>query len=162
MGAGPLLPISVVPRSSGSVFDNVHVCAGANGTNVAGIGVVASVASDVTADVIWQLPDTLPSGTLKLRLLCIANATSGNAKINPKWNCGALNTDPSGLTLNAEGTQTLTWAAGENDKFKELLLTLDASTAAGGQYLYMSLMFEGTASWTLAADMTCIAELIWV
>jgi len=103
----------------------------------------------------------MPSGTFQLRWLALTNATSGNAKVNPKWASVAAEEDPSSATLNAEGTSTLTWAAGDNDQYKELTVTLDADTAVASEMIVMDLTFE-TASWTLAQVSTWIVCVRWV
>lgn len=106
------------------------------------------------------MPPTLPTGTGKLRILALANATSGNAKPNVKWASVAPEEDPSSATLNAEGVGTLTWGAGDNDQYKELKVTLDADTLVASEMVVMDLVFE-TASWTLAQVSTWIVSVIW-
>lgn len=161
MAGGPILPHSAYPVTAGRVFPNFHVGAGANSKHDQGLGVEASVGADST----WRLrflmpPSALPSGTCKLRLLALANATSGNAKVNPKWASVAPEEDPSGATLNAEGTSTVTWGASDNDQYKELKVTLDADTPVAGEVIVMDLVFE-TSSWTLAQVSTWIPSIIW-
>jgi hypothetical protein len=160
MAGGPILPHSAVPVTAARVFPNIHVGAGSNSKHDEGLGVEASVG----ADAIWRLrflmPPTLPTGTGKLRLLCLANATSGAAKINPKWASVAVEEDPSSATLQAETTQTVTWGAGDNDQYKELKVTLDADTLVANEVVVMDLTFE-TSSWTLAQILTVIPSVIW-
>ncbi|HJX58192.1 MAG TPA: hypothetical protein VJ325_05680 [Thiobacillus sp.] len=124
------------------------------------MGVAASIAADSTWRLRFQMPPTLPSGTGKLRLLALANATSGNAKVNPKWASVAVEEDPSSATPVAETVQTVTWGAGDADQYKELKVTLDADTLVANEVVVMDLVFE-TASWTLAAVSTWIAIIIW-
>lgn len=161
MAGGPIFPHSAVPVTSGRVFPNIHIGAGANSKHDDGLGVEASVG----ADAIWRLrfmlpPSSLPSGTCKLNLFALANATSGDAKVNAKWASVAAEEDPSGATLNAEGTSTLTWGAGDNDQYKNLKITLDADTPVAGEVVVMDLTFE-TTSWTLAQVSTWQASIIW-
>ena len=160
MAGGPLFPNSAYPVTAGRVFPNFHVGAGANSKHDEGLGVEASVGADSTWRLRFQMPPTLPTGTGKLRLLALANATSGNAKVNPKWVTVAAGADPSSATLVAETVQTVTWAAGDNDKYKELKVILDASTLTAGEIVVMDLVFE-TASWTLAQVSTWIASIIF-
>jgi len=160
MAGGPIFPSSAYPVTGGKVFPNFHVGAGANSKHDEGLGVMASVDGDATWRLRFQMPPTLPSGTCKLRLLALANATSGNAKVNPKWASVAPEESPSGATLNAEGTSTLTWGAGDNDQYKELKVTLDADTPVASEMIVLDLVFE-TSSWTLAQISTWIASVIW-
>jgi len=160
MAGGPIFPSSAYPVTGGRVFPNFHVGAGANSKHDEGLGVEASVGADATWRLRFQMPPTLPSGTCKLRLLALANATSGDARVNPMWASVAPEESPSGATLNAEGTSTLTWGAGDNDQYKELKITLDADTPVASEMIVMDLVFE-TSSWTLAQISTWIASIIW-
>lgn len=160
MAGGPIFPHSAFPATASRVFAGFHVGAGANSKEDEGLQVEASVGADSTWRLRFQMPPTLPSGTGKLRLLALANATSGNAKVNPKWASVAVEESPSGATLNAETVSTLTWGSGDNDQYKELKITLDADTLVANEEVVMDLVFE-TASWTLAQVSTWIPSIIW-
>ena len=160
MAGGPIFPHSAFPVTADRVFPNFHVGAGANSKHDEGLGVEASVGADSTWRLRFQMPPSLPTGTGKLRLLALANATSGVAKVNPKWVSVAVEEDPSGATLNAEGTSTVTWSTGDNDQYKELKVNLDADTLVASEEVVMDLVFE-TTSWTLAQVSTWIASIIW-
>jgi hypothetical protein len=161
MAGGPIFPHSAFPVTAGRVFPNFHVGAGANSKHDEGLGVQASVGADSIWRLRFQMPPTsLPSGACKLRLLALANATAGSAKVNPKWARVAVEASPSGATLLAEGTFTLTWGSGDADQYKELKIALDAATPAASEEIVMDLTFE-TASWDLLAVSTWIASIIW-
>lgn len=157
MSYGPIFPHSALPMTSSRVFANVHA---ATNAHVEGLGVEASVGADSTWRLWFQMPPVLPSGTCKLRLLAISAATSGNAKVNPKWKSFAPEEDIDSPTLNAETVQTVTWAAGDDHQFKELKVTLDADTVVAGEEILMDIVFE-TSSWTLASVSTWIAAIIF-
>lgn len=157
MAGGPIFPCSAYPVTSGRVFPNV---AAATNAQVEGLGVEASVGADSVWRLWFQMPPTLPSGTGKLRLLALANASSGNAKPNVKWKSWATEESIASPTLNAEGVGTVTWATGDEYQFKELKVTLDADTLVGGEMIQVDLTFE-TSSWTLAATSTWLAAVIW-
>lgn len=161
MAGGPIFPNSAFPVTSGRVFPNFHVGGGANSKEDEGLGVEASVGADSIWRLRFQMPPTLPTGTCQLRCLALANSTSGSAKVNPKWASVATEESPSGATLNAEGTQTLTWASGDNDQYKELTVTLDADTPVASEVIVMDLTFE-TSSWTLDQVSTWIVCVRWV
>ena len=160
MAGGPIFPNSAYPVTAGRVFPNFHVGAGANSKHEEGLGVEASVGADSTWRLRFQMPPTLPTGTGKLRLLALANATSGVAKVNPKWVSVAVEEDPSSATPVAETVQTVTWSTGDNDQYKELKVTLDADTLVASEVVVMDLVFE-TSSWTLAQVSTWIVAVIW-
>lgn len=156
-----IFPFSQIPVTTDRTYWNVHVGAGSNSKHTEGMGVEASVG----ADSIWRLrlkfPTILPPGkTCKLVLEALANATSGNAKINPKWASVAAEEAPDAATLQAETTQTLSWGAGDNDQIKQLKVTLGADTPVAGEWCVMDLTFE-TSSWTLAQVSTWIAYIIF-
>lgn len=160
MAGGPLFPRSAIPVTADVVFPNVHVGGGSNSKHEEGLGVMASVSADGTWRLRFQMPASLPTGTCKLKLRALAAATSGNAKVNPKWASVAVEEDPSSATLNAEGTSTLSWGSGDTDQYKELKITLDADTPVGDEEMVMDLVFE-TSSWTLAVVSTWIASVVW-
>lgn len=160
MAGGPVFPHSAYPATSGRTFPNFHVGAGANSKHDEGLGVEASVGADSIWRLRFKMPPTLPTGTCKLDLWALANATSGNAKVNAKWASVAVEEDPSSATLNAEGTSTLSWGAGDNDQYKNLKITLDADTVVANEVIVLDLVFE-TASWTLAAVSTWQPSVIW-
>jgi hypothetical protein len=154
-------PSSKVPVTSGLVFPNVHVGGGSGWKYFDGLGVAD--ATTLTGDATWalafQMPPALPTGTAKLRLRCEANLTSGALKFNPKWNTCGTATDCSSVTLNAEGTGTITYTVA--DAFVEVDTILDASTVTAGQTLIMNLVFEDSGT-TAAAVSTCWAGIVFI
>ena len=112
MAGGPLLPFSVVPVHVTQSYPAIFEGTGGNSEFDYGLGVLASIASNTVWDLRFWLPPALPTGTMKLILLAMADATSGAAKVNPKWASVARTEKPSSATMNAEGTSTLTWSGG--------------------------------------------------
>lgn len=161
MAGGPLFPHSRVAITD-NVFPNVHIGAGANSKHDEGLGVAN--ATDLDADATWrlrfQMPPLLPSGVAKLRIVSIANATTGVLRVNPKWVSVAIGEDPSSATLAAEGAQSITWAAGDNDDYKETKITLAADTIVPSEIIAMDLVFEDVST-TLAVVSTHIVTVIW-
>lgn len=160
MAGGPIFPCSAFPATAGKVFPNFHVGDGGVSDEDQGLGVMASVDGDATWRLRFPMPPTLPTGTGKLRLLALADAVAGVAKVNPKWVSVAVEEDPSSAALNAEGVSTVTWAAADDDVYKELKVTLDADTLVASEMVVMDLVFE-TADWTLAAVSTWIVSIVW-
>ena len=156
MAGGPIFPFSAKPDTADRVFPNF----GGSGSDSEGLGVEASVGANATWKLRFLMPPTLPTGTAKLLLHAMAAATSGAAKVNPTWASVAAEQDPDGFSLNAEGTGTITWGAGDTDQIKELKVTLDADTVVAGEWVVMDLVFE-TTSWTLAVVSTWFASIIW-
>ena len=161
MAAGPLSYRSVAFPTSGKAFPWIHI-GNTNSKQEEGIGVMASVDANTVVEVRFQMPPILPDGTGKLVVRALANATSGVAKFNPKWASVAVEEtmDIATGSLNAEGTQTITWATGDVDVYKELVIDLDADTLAGDEEVVMEFTFE-TTSWTLATISTWFFTIIW-
>lgn len=157
---GMIFPYSCYPATAGRVFPNFHEGDGGISPHDQGLGVEASVGADSTWELRFAMPPVLPTGTCKLRMLGLADAVAGVAKINPKWKSVAVEEDPSTGALNAEGTSTVTWAAADDDVYKELKVTLDADTVVADEVIVMDLVFE-TAAWTLAQVSTWIVFVIW-
>lgn len=161
MAGGPVFPNSVyLGGASGNLFPNFYAGAGANAApHDEGIGVVASLAADATAELRFHIPPSVPTGTAKLRLLALANATSGAAKFTVSDGQVAAGASPSGATLTAETQSTVTWAAGNNDQYLETKVTLTTSPTAN-DVLVVAVKFQ-TTGWTLAVASTWILSLIW-
>lgn len=156
---GPLFPYSAFPTTN-NAFANVHVGAGANSKHEEGMGISASLAADTIWRLRFQMPPALPSGQCKIVIRGMAAATANSAKVNPKWASVAAEEDPSAATLNAETVQTVTWAAGDSDVYKETKVNLDADTPVANEVIVMDLTFE-TSGWTLNVVSTWQAFIIW-
>jgi hypothetical protein len=165
MAGGPILPSSIyLGGASGSLSSNFYVPA--TNTNAAGaiegIAVVASLGADAPAVLQFNMPPTgaMPTGTLKLRVLAWANATSGVAKLNIADGATSPASNIGATTLATEaGSPTIsqTWAAA--DIIIENKVTLTTAPAAG-QVLTVLATFT-TASWTLAQTSIWQFSLIW-
>lgn len=161
MAGGPLLPNSLYPAdTAGRLFPSFYGGAGGNNSpRDEGMGVMASLSADATWELRFLMPPSIPSGTLKLRLLALANAATGAAKVTVKDAAVAAGASPSAATLNVESQTTITWGAGDNDKYKEAKVTL-SSTVAANDILVVALTFN-TSGFTLAQISTWIASIIW-
>lgn len=177
MATAILQPCSIYANDlTGRVFPNNHIgsVATLNASAVAkGLGVRASLDQNTAWALAWQLPPSLPTGTLKLLLNCFANTSSGAARINPNWCAVSVGANPFNTTQSAEGVtpdsvagaagsgDTVTWGTGDEDQLIQVKWALDAATApTAGQFVNMALTFE-TSSWTLASVLTMQPFLIW-
>lgn len=149
MAGGPLYPSSLKIEDSPDIFGDVFIGDGANAHETEVIGVIASLGADVEMDLEFPMPSTLPTGTAKLVMIALADAVTGVAKHNPAWASVAAGQDPSSFTLTAEGVETTTWAAAEDDVYKQTKTTLDADTIVASEIIVMHVKFE-TSGWTLA------------
>lgn len=160
MAGGPIFPNSVYPTTL-NAFPNFHVGAGSNSKHEEGLGIAASLGADTIWRLRFHIPPSLPTGTCKLRIISLANADTGVAKINPKWVSVAMSEDPSAATPVAEGVQTPDWSSGaQSDDYKETKVDLDVDTITASEIVVMDLTFE-TSSWTLAVVSTHIVSIIW-
>lgn len=153
-------PSSFYPTNS-DAFPMIYVGAGANSKHEQGLGVAASIAANTTWRLRFALPPVFPSGVANLRLIALANAQTGGAKINPNWAAVAVGESPSGASLSSEGTWDLFWTSGDNDKYKKLDVELNATTLAVNKIIAMDLTFL-TSGWTLAAVSCWMPYICWI
>jgi len=156
-----LFPFSAFPATEGKVYPDLYNTA-VNGFSFEAMGVIASLDADAELHYVFHVPASLPSGIAKLEVLAMSNAAAGDAKFNPKWKSIAVGEtfDLAVGSLNAEGTQTFTWASGDNEKFKRLKIPLDADTVTADEFIAMRFVME-TSSWTLAAKSIWLPSVIW-
>lgn len=158
----------VTPRSaevgsngSGRIFPYLYQGA-TNSRRERGLGVKASLDADATWELRIPIPATLaatPNATLRLRTK--APAVAGDAKFNVLWAIAGVGDIDDTVVLNDEGLQTVTWAAGDSDKYKQLDIPLDAAAfaqAAAGKELVVHLAFK-TLNYTLAQRVVWFPEL---
>jgi hypothetical protein len=142
MAGGPLFPNSIVPVTQGGSFWHVYLGPGSNSRYDEGMGVGASLAADATWSLRFQMPPTsLPSGTMKLRMLSLSSAETGTLKYDVTWNKLPVSADPSQFGLNNEGSTSITWGSNDDGKYKETKVTLDATAAAASDIIAMNLVF---------------------
>ncbi len=156
-----LFPVSVFPATEGKVYPDVYATT-SNSFLIEALGVIASLSADAELHYVFRVPASLPSGTAKLEVLAMAPAVAGAAKFNPKWKSVAVEDDMdlAAGSLNAEGTQTLTWSTGDDDQFKSAKVTLDADTVVADEFIVLRLVME-TSSWTLAEKSIWLPTVIW-
>lgn len=161
---GPIQPSSVyISDTAGRLFPNFHAGAGGNASpKDFGWGVMASLSADATLQLRFPMPPSIPGGILKLRMLALANATSGNAKVTVSSALVAAEESPSGATLAAESQNTVSWSTGDNDQYKETLVSLTptGAPAQANDMLAVAVTFN-TTSWTLAQVSTWQFTVIW-
>lgn len=160
MAGGPLLPSSVyLGGASGNLYPAFYVPAtNTNGAGaIEGIGVVASLGSDAPAILQFNLPESIPSGTCKLRCLAWANATSGVAKWTIKDGQTAPGSNIGATSLSTETQSSQTWSSA--DVIVENKVTLTTSPSAND--ILTALVTFNTASWTLAAPSVWQFSLVW-
>lgn len=160
MAAGPIFPHSAFPVTAGNVFPFIYVGGGANSKQDVGLGVAASIGADSTWRLRFKMPTGIPGGTFTFKAWALANATSGVAKYTVSWANVAAGSSPSGATLSGEAQQTLTWGAGDNDKYKESSFATSL-VPAGNNEIVTDMVFN-TSGWTLAQPSCWIVSVVWV
>lgn len=160
MAGGPVLPSSIyLGGASGNLSPTFYVPA--TNTNAAGaiegIGVIASLASDASAVLQFNLPESIPTGTLKLRILAWANATSGVAKLTVNDGQTAPSSNIGAATLTAETQVSQTWATADIIVENKVVLT----TSPTSNDILTVLATFNTSGWTLAAISVWQFSLVW-
>lgn len=156
-----LFPVSAFPATEGKVYPEAFNSV-SNGFWIEGLGVMANLNADAELHYVFQVPNPLPAGVAKLEVVATAYDGAGDAKFNPKWKSIALGEtfDLAAGSLNAEGTQTLTWVAGDGLKFKRAVVTLDADTVVADEFVALRLAME-TTNWTLNQRSLWLVAMLW-
>lgn len=161
MAGGPIFPFSAIPATADRTFAST-IITGSNSFIRSGMGVEASVGADSEWHLLYKMPPALPTGDPKTVMQGFSAAVAGSAQVNFYWASKATEEDLD-LTLaglNAEGTETITWAAGDDYVIKELRVDLDADTVIADEYIIAIVVFE-TTSWTLASVSLWDFPIIW-
>jgi len=163
MAGGPIFPSSVyLGGASGNLSPGVFIPA--TNTNTAGaiegIACVASLSADSPAVMQFNLPEVIPTGTFKLRVLAWANATSGVAKLDIADGQTAWGSNIGATTLTSEGsspTISQTWSAADVIVENEI----SPSIIPLSNYIYTLLATFRTTGWTLAQTSVWQFSLEW-
>jgi hypothetical protein len=160
MSGGPILPSSVyVGGASGNLSPSFYVPA--TNTNNAGalegVAVIASLGADSAAVLQFNMPESIPTGTLKLRCLAMANATAGVAKLTVSDGATSAGSNIGATTLTAETQLSQTWATA--DILVENKITLTTVPTAN-QILTILATFN-TTGWTLAQVSVWQFSIVW-
>lgn len=159
MAGGPLHPKSVYFVDAGDVYPGVYQGAGTTEDRTEMQFWDNTASATATVHYVFEMPQVLPSGTMKLRILARANASSGTFIVNPAWASVAQGEGPDDATLAAEGNITLTFTAVDN--YLESVTTFDAFSggALADEIIHMD--FDIQSSGTVAADVGFIVSLTW-
>lgn len=166
MAGGPIFPYSMyLGGASGRLFPNFDAGSGVNiSSHEEGIGVMASVsASASTAELRYLIPPSLPTGTMKLLLTGLANATTGGGVITV-W-AAAVNagSSASNATLTSQACVLANWTSANVYVTNKVTF---AVAPLANQYLNVALSFQSGGGpnnelWTLAQVSTWQPALIW-
>lgn len=154
-GVAPVIrPYSSVPVTAGMVYSKIY--------NSEEELMHVTTATLLTSNAIWrlrfQMPQALPSGTAKVRVIARANAATGVVKFDPKWCSAAVG--ESSCTVQSESTQTMTWSTGNEHDRLEAKITLDADTVVAAEIIEMDFTFVDTDT-TLAVESGWLVSIIW-
>lgn len=159
MAGGPISPSSVyLGGAAGDLFPNFYAGTGGNASSHdEGIGVIASLANDRTAELRFPMPSSIPSGTLKLMVRGIGAANTQVAKFTVSdGSCGS-GSSPSAVSLTAESQSTATFTGVDN--YIDTKVTLTTSPSANDD-LIVALKFQ-TSGWTASTVTTWLIWVLW-
>ncbi len=162
-----------VPPFSGYIIDSAGILGdgfhdngngGASGVGrIHGLQLAASPGSNAAIELVFKLPLTLPSGTLKLLTTGMAAPTSAqNVQYAILWNSCDAGVSTGGLTVYSEGTDTVSFGSTDDHKFLETLTTLDhasATTPSAGDYVLVRFLYSSAS--TLDVVSTWNFWLVW-
>jgi len=124
---------------------------------IEGIGVIASLAAEAAIPLQFNLPEAIPSGTLKARILAWSNASSGTAVLTLSDGQTAVGSNIGSTVLTAETQYSTAWTAVDN--IVETKITL-STTPTANNILTVLATFNHT-SWTLAQTSVWQISLVW-
>lgn len=162
MAGGPLFPSSIyVGGASGNLSPTIYVPA-TNTNNagaIEGIGVVASLGSSAPAILQFNLPESIPSGTAKIRALLWTTSTStsqvAKLTVSDGQTAAGSNIGATSLTTETQVTQT----GFTSDAITENKITITTSPTANN-ILTVAATFNATG-WTLASNSVWQFSLVW-
>lgn len=165
MAGGPLLPSSIyLGGASGNLSPTFYIPN--TNTNAAGafegVGVIASLNTggvDAPAILQFNAPEIIPSGTIKLRCLAMANATSGIAKLTVSDGRTPAGSNVGTATLTAETQLSQTWATADILVENKIALTGLGSLAIN-DIITIKAIFNATG-WTLAQASVWQFSIVW-
>lgn len=160
MAGGPVFPSSVyLGGASGNLYPAFYVPnTNTNSSGaIEGIGVVGSLGSDSAAVLQFNLPEIIPSGVAKIRVLAWANATSGVAKFTIKDGQTSVTSNIGGTTLNTETQVSQTWSSADIIVENKVACTTSPSS---NNILTVSVTFN-TSGWTLSSNSVWQFSLVW-
>ena len=167
MAGGPLLPSSVyLGGASGNLSPQFYVSGAASGSGavansyIEGVAVIANLNSAADSPAVYQfnLPEVLPTGTLKLRVLAWANASAGVAKLTVKDAGTAPGSNIAGTTMTSETQLSQTWATADIIVENKITMTGAGQTANN---IYTVVATWNATGWTLAVQSVWQLSLIW-
>jgi hypothetical protein len=160
MAGGPILPSSIyvggaAGNLSSTFFTATTGTTQANST-IEGIGVIATL--NVTAPAVLQfnMPEVIPTGACKLRLLAFANAASGAAFWQVQDGATSPGNNIANATFSTETAQSITWGSNVMQELKQNLTTAPSAN----QVLTVVITF-GTTTFTLAQASVWQASIVW-
>jgi hypothetical protein len=145
--------------ASGNLSSTVFISstAGNGASAIEGIGCVASLGSTAPGVLQFNLPEVIPSGTMKLRALAWAQATTGNGVIVPSDGQTAPGSDIGAASLTTDATITITWTTGSIINEQKVNL---GTTPTANDILTVLLNFS-SSSWTLAQTSVWQFSIVW-
>jgi hypothetical protein len=163
MTGGPILPSSIfVGNAAGNAYP-IFYTPNTN-TNTAGyiegVGVVASLGADAPVTLQFNLPESIPAGTLKLRTLAMANSTSNSAILTIADAGTAVGSNIGATTLTTDvSSHSITWTTA--DVLVEYKLALTGSGVNTANNIATVLVTFNHTSWTLAVQSVWQFSLVW-
>ena len=166
MAGGPLLPSSIYLGGASGNLSSTFYSPGGAATTVTnqgvfeGIGVVGSLASVSNAILQFNMPEVIPTGMLKLRLLAMTNSTTGTAFWTTYDGATSVGSSVQATTLNTEVAQSINFATlGVQDLLNENKQNLTTLPTAN-QILTVVVSFA-TTTFTVTGTTVWQASIVW-
>jgi hypothetical protein len=151
-------PCSVACLNGGRIFPNYYV--GSSGPGVLrykGIGVAGSgsMTDNATGELVFQIPKTLPTGSVVLNGYLQAPVNGGTGSYEILWASISSGQDPASFILFTEGTGSIGYQSSESGYLKSISIPLDADPSGilPGDIVSMRTVFLSNG-WTIPQTST--------
>jgi hypothetical protein len=124
------------------------------------VGVIASLSAPANAVLQFNMPESIPTGQLKLRTLFWANATTGNALLTPSDGVTSPGPPNSLGTASMTSEPLITFTSTAADIMYENKSNLTAAPTSN-QMLSVLVTFASTGGWTLAQASVFQFSVVW-
>lgn len=161
MSGGPIFPLSIIPEQSDELFASVHFDVAGVDFYLEGLGVAAGgPTADRDIFMVFQLPPTLPSGTPKIVLAEVADASVGASSYQVNARRKAHGSPMDEDAYSDIGLIGVEYAAGEEHAVQVAKADISSLSLQANDILSVNFSPQ-SSGWTLAVVPTFWVYLIW-
>lgn len=151
-------PYSIACLNGGRIFPNYYIASSGPGVlRYKGIGLAGSgsLTGNTTGELVFQIPNILPTGSPVLNGRVQAPVVGGTGSYEILWTSVSTGQDPASFSLFTEGTGSIGYQSTESGYVKAFSIPLDADASgiAAGDMVTMRAVFLSNG-WTIPQTST--------